>query len=224
MGFLLGALGLGLGAAGSAANFISQAKEARKRRRALDERERENEAWYKRKYNEVGTESASAQRALTAMRDAQRERMNRASGAAAVSGASSESVAAEKAAANKTIGDTVSAIAARDDARKERVDDEYRRERRAIDNARDNISLQKQQNTAAATSQALNTAGNIIALGGEIGGSGVSGGKNNGQQQSPTATTSTKAGSTSLFDPDYDMKRRGGEFNGFWNRDYYDIT
>ena len=221
MGFLLGALGLGLGAAGSAANFISQAKEARKRRRALDERERENEAWYKRKYNEVGTESASAQRALTAMRDAQQQRMNRASGAAAVSGASSESVAAEKAAANKAIGDTVSAIAARDDARKERVDDEYRRERRAIENARDNISLQKQQNTAAATSQALNTAGNIIALGGEMGGSG---GNKDGQRQVPTATTGTKAGSTSLFDPDYDIKRRGGEFNGFWNRDYYDIT
>ena len=221
MGFLLGALGLGLGAAGSAANFISQAKEARKRRRALDERERENEAWYRRKYNELGTESASAQRALTAMRDAQQQRMNRASGAAAVSGASSESVAAEKAAANKAIGDTVSAIAARDDARKERVDDEYRRERRAIENARDNISLQKQQNTAAATSQALNTAGNIIALGGEMGGSG---GNNNGHRQAPTATTGTKAGSTSLFDPDYDIKRRGGEFNGFWNRDYYDIT
>ena len=221
MGFLLGALGLGLGAAGSAANFISQAKEARKRRRALDERERENEAWYRRKYNELGTESASAQRALTAMRDAQQQRMNRASGAAAVSGASSESVAAEKVAANKAIGDTVSAIAARDDARKERVDDEYRRERRAIENARDNISLQKQQNTAAATSQALNTAGNIIALGGEMGGSG---GNNSGKRQEPNATTSTKVGSTSLFDPDYDARRRGGEFNGFWNRDYYDIT
>ena len=212
---------MGLGAAGSAANFISQAKEARKRRRALDERERENEAWYNRKYNEVGAESASAQRALTAMRDAQRQRMDRASGAAAVSGASSESVAAEKAAANKAIGDTVSAIAARDDARKERVEDEYRRERRAIENARDKISLQKQKNTAAATSQALNTAGNIIALGGEMGGSG---GKNDGQRQAPTATTGTKAGSPSIFDPDYDMKRRGGEFNGFWNRDYYDIT
>ena len=212
MGFLLGALGLGLGAAGSAANFISQAKEARKRRRALDERERENEAWYNRKYNEVGAESASAQRALTAMRDAQRQRMNRASGAAAVSGASSESVAAEKAAANKAIGDTVSAIAARDDARKERVEDEYRRERRAIENARDNISLQKQQNTAAATSQALNTAGNIIALGGEMGGSG---GKNDGQRQAQTSTTGTKAGSTSLFDPRY----REEELSGWWNRD-----
>lgn len=215
MGFLLGALGLGLGAAGSAANFISQAKEARKRRRALDERERENNAWYNRKYNEVGTESATAQRALTAMRDAQQSRMNRASGAAAVSGASSESVAAEKAAANKTIGDTASAITAQNDTRKERVENEYRREKRAIENARDNISLQKQQNTAAATSQALNTAGNIIALGGEMGG------KKPVQQQAPTATTSTKAGSTSLFDPDYDTKRSGGEFNGFWSRDYY---
>lgn len=215
MGFLLGALGLGLGAAGSAANFISQAEEARKRRRALDERERENEAWYTRKYNEVGTESATAQRALTAMRDAQQARMNRASGAAAVSGASSESVAAEKAAANKTIGDTASAITARDDARKERVENEYRREKRAIENARDNISLQKQQNTAAATSQALNTAGNIIALGGEMGGSG----KQPKQQQSPTATTGAKAGATgdSLFGP----KRKEDGLNGFWSRDYY---
>lgn len=206
---------MGLGAAGSAMGFISQAKEARKRRRALDERERENNAWYNRKYNEVGTESATAQRALTAMRDAQQARMNRASGAAAVSGASSESVAAEKAAANKTIGDTASAITAQDDARKERVENEYRREKRAIENARDNISLQKQQNTAAATSQALNTAGNIIALGGEMGGSG----KQPKQQQSPTATTSTKAGAIvdSLFDP----KRKEDEFNGFWNRDYY---
>lgn len=215
MGFLLGALGLGLGAAGSAMGFISQAKEARKRRRALDERERENNAWYNRKYNEVGTESATAQRALTAMRDAQQARMNRASGAAAVSGASSESVAAEKAAANKTIGDTVSAITAQDDARKERVENEYRREKRAIENARDNISLQKQQNTAAATSQALNTAGNIIALGGEMGGSG----KQPKQQQSPTATTGAKAGATgdSLFDP----KHKEDGLNGFWSRDYY---
>ena len=106
----------------------------------------------------------------------------------------------------------MSAIAARDDARKERVDDEYRRERRAIENARDNISLQKQQNTAAATSQALNTAGNIIALGGEMGGSG---GNKSGQQKVPTATTSTKAGSTSLFDPRY----REEELSGWWNRD-----
>lgn len=215
MGFLLGALGLGLGAAGSAMGFISQAKEARKRRRALDERERENNAWYNRKYNEVGTESATAQRALTAMRDAQQARMNRASGAATVSGASSESVAAEKAAANKTIGDTASAITAQDDARKERVENEHRREKRAIENARDNISLQTQQNTAAATSQALNTAGNIIALGGEMGGSG----KQPKQQQSPTATTSTKAGATgdSLFDP----KHKEDGLNGFWSRDYY---
>ena len=220
MGFLLGALGLGLGAAGSAANFISQAKEARKRAEALDKRALENEKWYTRKYNELGTESAAANDALTKMRNAMQERMNRASGAAAVSGASSESVAAEKAAANKAIGDTVSAIAARDDARKERVEDEYRREKRAIENARDNISLQKQQNTAAATSQALNTAGNIIALGVDMGGSG---GNKNVQRQAPTAKYNTsitandipKAGSTSLFDPRY----REEELSGWWNRD-----
>lgn len=215
MGFLLGALGLGLGAAGSAMGFISQAKEARKRAEALDKRALENEKWYERKYNENNTRSAAANDAVTKMRNTMQERMNRASGAAAVSGASSESVAAEKAAANKTIGDTMSAIAAQDDARKERIENEYRREKRAIENARDNISLQKQQNTAAATSQALNTAGNIIALGGEMGGSG----KQPKQQQSPTATTGAKAGATgdSLFDP----KHKEDGFNGFWSRDYY---
>ena len=220
MGFILGALGLGLGAAGLATNFISQAKEARKRAEALDKRALENEKWYTRKYYENETQSAAANDALKKMRNAMQERLNRASGAAAVSGASSESVAAEKSAANKAIGDPVSAIAARDDARKERVDDEYRRERRAIENARDNISLQKQQNTAAATSQALNTAGNIIALGGEMGGSG---GNKSGQMQSPTAKYNTsitandipKAGSTSLFDPRY----REEELSGWWNRD-----
>lgn len=215
MGFLLGALGLGLGAAGSAFNFISQAKEARKRAEALDKRALENEKWYERRYNENNTQWAAANDAVTKMRNAMQKRMNRASGAAAVSGASSESVAAEKAAANKTIGDTMSAIAARDDTRKERVENEYRREKRAIENARDNISLQTQQNTAAATSQALGVAGNIIALGGEMGGSG----KQPKQQQSPTSTTSTKVGATgdSLFDP----KRKEDGFNGFWSRDYY---
>ena len=200
--------------------FISQAKEARKRAEAIDKRALENEKWYNRKYYENNTQSAAANDAVTKMRNAMQERMNRASGAAAVSGASSESVAAEKAAANKAIGDTVSAIAARDDARKERVEDEYRREKRAIENARDNISLQKQQNTAAATSQLLNTAGNIIALGGEMGGSG---GKNNVQRQAPTAKYNTsvtandipKAGPTSLFDPRY----REEELSGWWNRD-----
>ena len=44
MGFILGALGLGLGAAGLATNFISQSKEARKRAEALDKRALENEA------------------------------------------------------------------------------------------------------------------------------------------------------------------------------------
>ena len=73
---------MGLGAAGSAANFISQAKEARKRAEALDKRALENEKWYTRKYYELGTESAAANDALKKMRNAMQERMNRASGAA----------------------------------------------------------------------------------------------------------------------------------------------
>ena len=64
MGFILGALGLGLGAAGLATNFISQAKEARKRAEALDKRALENEKWYTRKYYENSTQSAAAKDAL----------------------------------------------------------------------------------------------------------------------------------------------------------------
>lgn len=159
----LGWVGLGLSALGTAGNMIAQAKAARQRRRALDKRENENEAWYNRRYNEVGTERATAQAALSAMRDAQKARMQMAAGAASVSNASGESVAAEKAAGNKAIGNTVSAITAQDDARKDKVDSKYMSRKDSIQNARDNIETSKMQNTALATGQLLNTAGNIIA-------------------------------------------------------------
>lgn len=157
-----------LGAAGSATNFITQAKEARKRSAALDKRERDNTNWYNREYNKVGTEAATAQRAISIMKDAQKARMARASGAAAVTGASGETVAAEKAAANKAISDTMSAIAAQDDARRERVDAQYRAERRHIEDQRDNLSTIRMQNMAAAAGQAMNTAGTIIANSDEL--------------------------------------------------------
>lgn len=160
---VLGWAGLGLSALGTAGNMIAQARAARKRERALDKRENENEAWYNRRYNEVGTERATAQAALSAMRDAQKARMQRAAGAAAVSNASSESVAAEKAAGNKAIGDTVSTITAQDDARKDKIDSQYMARKSSIQDARDKVETAKTQNIATATGQLVNTAGSMIA-------------------------------------------------------------
>lgn len=171
IGLGLGIAGLGLSALGMGANAISQARAARAQRRALDKRDRENEMWYSRRYNEVGTERASAQAALTAMRDAQRARMARASGAAAVTGASSEGVAAEKAAANKAIGETAATITAQDDARKDKIDAQYRAEKKDIESQRANLRQAQMANTAAAAGQAIGTAGAIIAGSGDFGGS-----------------------------------------------------
>lgn len=160
---VLGWAGLGLSAVGTVGNAIAQARAARKRERALTKREADNEAWYNRRYNEVGTERATAQAALSAMRDAQKARMQRSAGASAVSNASSESVAAEKAAGNKAIGDTVSTITAQDDARKDKIENQYRTEKSSIEAQRQNIQAQKAQNLSTATGQLLNTAGTMIA-------------------------------------------------------------
>lgn len=186
IGTALGIAGLGLSALGTGINFISQARQAREQRRALDKQEKDNENWYNRRYNEDMTQRGTAQAALTAMRDAQRARMARSAGAEAVTGASSEVSAAEKQAANKAIGDTMSTINAQGDAVKDKVESQYMSEKRNIANQRANLRTNQMQNTALAAGQAASVAGGIIANSGEFG-------KTPKQVSTPGASTQQQA-------------------------------
>lgn len=134
---MIGAIiGAATAAAGGITNAIQGAREARKQRRELDRRERENQLWYDRRYNEAGTQRADAQLALTRLADQQQRRMQSARGHAAVGGTTQAALAAEREAANKAMGDTVGAINARQDARRDAVEQRYMAQRDAISDAR----------------------------------------------------------------------------------------
>lgn len=134
---MIGAIiGAAAAAAGGIANAVQGAREARKQRRELDRRERENRLWYERRYNEAGTQRADAQLALTRLADQQQRRVQSARGHAAVGGTTQAALAAEREAANKAMGDTVGAINARQDARRDAVEQRYMAQRDAISDAR----------------------------------------------------------------------------------------
>lgn len=159
---MLGALiGAGLSLAGSIAGGISQRNARKRQMRELAERERENQAWFDRKYNEDPLKRASTQRLLTQMNQQIRERNNAAKGRQAVMGGTEDSVTATKEANAKAIADTTSNIVAANDARKDAVENEYMRRKDAIRDARANVKINDAANTAGVVSSVVSTAGSI---------------------------------------------------------------
>lgn len=110
---------------GSILGGIFGAASAKKQRKMLEDEEKKNQAWYNRRYNEVGVERADAQAALTAMRDAQKERSASTRGASAVMGASAEANAAEKAAQNQAMASAIATINAANESRKDAIENQY---------------------------------------------------------------------------------------------------
>jgi hypothetical protein len=160
-----GVLGAATGAIGAGISALGGARAAREKRRELAKRERENNAWYDQRYNELGTERADAQAALSAMRAAQAQRMQTARGASAVMGASAGSVAAEKNAANMAMGQTIGQINAGAEAYKQGIENTYLQKKDDISNQRLNMYEQQAQSLAAAGSQ-LSSLGAGIAKSG----------------------------------------------------------
>lgn len=110
---------------GSILGGIFGAASAKKQRKMLEDEEKKNQAWYNRRYNEVGVERADAQAALTAMRDAQKERSASVRGASAVMGASAEANATEKAAQNQAMASAITTINAANESRKDAIENQY---------------------------------------------------------------------------------------------------
>lgn len=158
MGLTSSILGAGTSAIGAGLSALGGARAARQKRRELAKRESENNAWYDQRYNELGTERADAQAALSAMRAAQAQRMQAARGAGAVMGASAGSVAAEKNAANMAMGQTIGQINANAEAYKQGIENTYLQRKDDISNQRLNMYEQQAQSLANAGSQ-LSTLG-----------------------------------------------------------------
>ena len=154
-----GAMKLG----GSIFGGIKASREAKKQQKMLDAQKAENQAWYNRRYNEDGTQRADAQRLLTNTQDLLRRQTMAAQGANAVTGASTEAVAAQKAANNQALAEATSTIAAASDARKDNIEQQYQANNNALADKQMQISRQKQN---AITQAVQGVAGAADSIGG----------------------------------------------------------
>lgn len=179
-------IGAVAGLAGTGMNALLGAAERRRQQRMLADEERKNRLWYDRHYNEQGRETAVGQRMLEKMREAQRERMSSVAGRSAVMGGSGAVAAAESAAANKAIGDTVGQLDANQEARRDRIEQQYRQRDAQISAQRANLSAQQQANLANAATQAS-------VIGAQIAAGAASGsGKTKSKSSDPTDPNSSE--------------------------------
>lgn len=118
-------IGGGLKVAGGIAGGIMSAINNRKIKKNIEQQMRDNQDWFDRRYNEDATQRADAQRVLTNLNEAIRNRNKQVAGTQAVMGGTEESVASAKAINNEAIADATSNIAVASEARKADIEDTY---------------------------------------------------------------------------------------------------
>lgn len=161
---MIGALiGAGLGLASSIAGGIANRKARRKQEQMLAQQQRENQAWYDRRYNEDPTKRADTVRLLTQMQEQIKNRNRAAKGRQAVMGGTEDSTTAMKEANNKTLADTTSQIVAANEARKDAIEQQYQRNKRSIQGQQMQMEAEKSADTANVVAGVAGTAANIAA-------------------------------------------------------------
>lgn len=161
---MIGALiGAGLGLASSIAGGIANRKARRKQEQMLARQQRENQAWYDRKYNEDPTKRADTVRLLTQMQEQIKNRNRAAKGRQAVMGGTEDSTTAVKEANNKTLADTTSQIVAANEARKDAIEQQYQQNKRSIQGQQMQMEAEKSADTANVVAGVAGTAANIAA-------------------------------------------------------------
>lgn len=155
-------IGAGLSAVGSIFGGISASKAMKKVKNNLESQKRDNQDWYDRRYNEDATQRADAQRILSKTEESIRNRNRQAAGSAAVMGGTEESVAAAKAANNAALADATATIAANADARKDQIEAQYQQKKAQVDDALNNLEMNKAQAISSAV-QGVAQAGAGIA-------------------------------------------------------------
>lgn len=157
-------IGAGLGLVSSIAGGIANRKARRKQEQLLAQQQRENQAWYDRKYNEDPTKRADTVRLLTQMQEQIKNRNRAAKGRQAVMGGTEDSTTAVKEANNKTLADTTSQIVAANEARKDAIEQQYQQNKRSIQGQQMQMEAEKSADTANAVAGVAGTAANIAAV------------------------------------------------------------
>lgn len=162
---MIQAIGAAVGAAGSIFGGISAARAAKKMQQNIEAQQKANQDWYNRRYNEDATQRADAQRLLTMTEERIKNRNQQVAGAAAVMGGTEESVAAAKEANNKALSDTMSAINAAADARKDQIEQQYQQRDADLINQLNEIEQNKAQAISQAVQGVTGAANGIMGIG-----------------------------------------------------------
>ena len=161
---MIGALiGAGLSIASSIAGGIANRNARKKQEQMLAQQQRDNQAWYDRKYNEDPTKRADTVRLLTQMQEQIKNRNRAAKGRQAVMGGTEDSTTAVKEANNKTLADTTSQIVAANEARKDNIEQQYQQNKRSIQGQQMQMEADKAAGTANVAAGVAGTAANIAA-------------------------------------------------------------
>lgn len=161
---VLGAIGIGSGLLSGAASIFggsAASKAAKKANRLLEQQQKDNQAWYDRRYNEDYTQTTEAQSLLDYARQQAEKQWKRAEGASAVSGATDESVALAKKNANDMLADVTSQIAAQSTGRKDAIEQQYLNTKSGLTQQQVGNLRQKAQNISSAAGQASSLLGNV---------------------------------------------------------------
>lgn len=157
-------IGGGLSAIGSIFGGIKASQAMKKVKGSLETQKSENRGWYERRYNEDVTQRADAQRILSKTEDMIRNRNRQASGTQAVMGGTQESVAAAKAAGNEALADATSRIAVAGDARKDSIESTYQQRDAKLNDALNNLEMNKAKNISTAISGVVQAGSNLANL------------------------------------------------------------
>lgn len=154
-------IGAAIGAVGSIAGGIAQAKMMGKVADNIKQQQKENQDWYDRRYNEDATQRADAQRLLTMTEDALKKRNKAAAGTAAVMGSTNETVAAEKAASTQALADTMGNINAQAENRKSQIESQYLSTKNSLNDKLNDLYTQRAQAVGQAIQGVGQAAGSL---------------------------------------------------------------
>lgn len=158
---LASALAAGSAIAGGGVSAGKAAAARRIQREYYDDASRDNEQWYRRRYNEDITQRTDAQNALRSAREYADARIRQASGASVVGGATAESAALAKQQADNVVSGVTTGIAAQASKRKDAIDSNYQATRQQIKAGRAGSEVAYNQGVSQSVADASTQVGEV---------------------------------------------------------------
>lgn len=158
-----------IGAAGALGSAIYGAVKSsnanEKARRLIQQQRNDNKRWYDVSMARDYTQRADVQAAIKRQRELLEEQYNNARKTNAVLGGTDEALALQQAAANKSLSNTMTDVAAQASSYKDSVEQQYRSQDAALNQQQAQGYQQQAAATAQASSQAVNAGLNLVGQG-----------------------------------------------------------